>query len=210
MLSIPAFLGLLAMTFAAPLEERVAGYKNIVVYQHNLHRANHSAPNMTWDLDLADSAKAVAKTCVFAHNMTVDGGGYGQNIAAGIQQTNVSYIISDLFYNSEAPAFNGLYGQAQPSYSNFGAWGHFSQIVWKSTTRVGCATYACPGGLANVGPSVPKYFTVCNYKSPGKSPTLVPEEETNTDTLTGNYGGQYADNVGRPLGKPTVHWDAWL
>lgn len=168
MLSILTLLGLVATSLAAPLEERGLSYKDTVVLHHNIHRANHSSPNVTWDLNLAATAQKIAKTCVFAHNMTVDGGGYGQNIAAGIQQSNISYIISDLFYNSEAPAFNGLYGQAQPSYANFGAWGHFSQVVWKSTTKVGCATYPCPGGLKNVGANVPKYFTVCNYKSPGK------------------------------------------
>ncbi|CZT14290.1 uncharacterized protein RCC_00266 [Ramularia collo-cygni] len=123
---------------------------------------------------------------------TVDGGGYGQNIAAGIEAANISYIISDLFYNSEAPAFKDLYGQAQPSYANFGAWGHFSQIIWKGTTRIGCATTSCINGLKGVGANVPKHFTVCNYKSPG------------------NYGGQYAQNISRPLGKPTAHWDAWM
>jgi uncharacterized protein YkwD len=176
MLSILAFLGLMALTLAAPLEQRGLSYKDTVVLHHNLHRSNHSSPNITWDLDLADSAKSIAKTCVFAHNLTADGGNYGQNIAAGIPDTNISYVISDLFYNSEAPAFAGLYGEAQPSYDNFGAWGHFSQIVWKSTTKVGCATYSCPGGLANVGADVPKYFTVCNYKTPGKLSAKEPSE----------------------------------
>lgn len=140
-----------------------------VVFQHNLHRANHSAPNMTWGTGLATSAKIVAQSCNFAHNMTVNGGGYGQNIAAGIQSTNVSYIISDMFYNSEAPNFNGLYGQAQPSYANFGSWGHFSQVVWKASTKVACYTQYCPKGLKGVSQYVPPYFTVCNYKTPGGS-----------------------------------------
>lgn len=117
MLSTLAFLGFLATAIASPLEKRVPtlSYKDTIVYHHNLHRANHSAPDLKWDLSLAASAKEIARSCVFAHNMTVDGGGYGQNIAAGIQQSNISYVISDLFYNSEAPAFNGLYGQKQPS-----------------------------------------------------------------------------------------------
>lgn len=52
--------------------------------------------------------------------------------------------------------------------SLFEKWGHFSQIVWKGTTHVGCYTAHCPNGLGNVGSDVSPYFTVCNYKNPGK------------------------------------------
>jgi len=100
---------------------------------------------------------------------TADGGGYGQNIAAGVKPDNVSAVITDLFYNGEVNYYNNLYGQANPDMSNFEKWGHFSQIVWKSTSQVGCATVDCTSqGLANVGQYVSPFFTVCNYKSPGK------------------------------------------
>jgi hypothetical protein len=96
------------------------------------------------------------------------GGGYGQNIAAGVEADNITAIITNLFYNGEVGWYDGLYGQAQPSMANFEHWGHFSQIVWKGTTHVGCYTQDCSGqGLANTGGNVSPYFTVCNYKSPG-------------------------------------------
>lgn len=119
-----------------------------------------------------------------------DGGGYGQNIAAGVESNNISAIITDLFYNGEVGWFDGLYNQAQPDMTNFEHWGHFSQIVWKGTTQVGCATQYCPNGLANVGSDVSPYFTVCNYKSPG------------------NYANEYKDNIGVPLNYPTAEWNA--
>jgi hypothetical protein len=104
---------------------------------------------------------------------TTDGGGYGQNIAAGAPASNVSSVITELFYNNEVGNFAGLYGQATPSNINdesaFDGWGHFSQIVWKGSTKVGCATYDCSAqGLANTGGNVPPYFTVCNYSPAGK------------------------------------------
>lgn len=96
------------------------------------------------------------------------GGGYGQNIAAGVSGDNVTAVITNLFYNGEVNWYSGLYGQAQPSMANFEHWGHFSQIVWKATTHVGCHTQDCSGqGLANTGGDVSPYFTVCNYKSAG-------------------------------------------
>lgn len=90
-------------------------------------------------------------------------------------------MITNLMYNDEMMYFANLYGQASPDTSNFDAWGHFSQIVWKGTKQVGCATVVCPS-LQNAGGSnVP--FTVCNY---------LP---------AGNYDGQYAENVLAPTGS---------
>nr|POE87570.1 putative pathogenesis-related protein [Quercus suber] len=123
---------------------------------------------------------------------TAGGGGYGQNIAAGLKSDNISSVITDLFYNGEMPYYNGLYGQAQPSYANFAHWGHFSQLVWKDTKTIGCAVQYCSKGLANTGSNIPPYFTVCNYEP------------------AGNYGGEYADNIGKPLGHAIAHWNTGL
>ena len=35
----------------------------------------------------------------------MDGGGYGQNIAAGVKADNVSAVITELFYNGEERAY---------------------------------------------------------------------------------------------------------
>ncbi|KAK5173496.1 uncharacterized protein LTR77_002177 [Saxophila tyrrhenica] len=166
-------------------------YKNTVLHHHNIHRANHSAAALTWSTELAATAARIAGSCVYGHNTTVDGGGYGQNIAAGVPKTRVSDIITNMFYNNEEPYFAGLYGQDKPDMSDFHHWGHFSQIVWKKTTSVGCATQDCSakGGLKGVGSGVMPFFTVCNYKSPG------------------NIAGGYGANIGRPKGRPTVYGD---
>ena len=97
----------------------------------------------------------------------MDGGGYGQNIAAGVEAANVSAIITNLFYNGEIGAYGNMYG-GEPDMTNFEVWGHFSQIVWKETKKIGCATVDCSaGGLGNVGSTVSPFFTVCNYSPPG-------------------------------------------
>lgn len=93
-------------------------------------------------------------------------------------------MITNGMYNDEAPAYEGLYGQDSPDMSNFEVWGHFSQIVWRNTEQVGCATVQCDS-LQNAGGSIRPFFTVCNYAPPG------------------NFGGQYT-NVGTRLGKATV------
>lgn len=98
-------------------------YAATVIHHHNVHRNNHSAPAIQWDSGLASTAAEIASSCVYAHNTKVNGGGYGQNIAAGIAAPEISHVISDMFYNSEVNWFHGLYGEAHPDMSNFEHWG---------------------------------------------------------------------------------------
>jgi hypothetical protein len=93
---------------------------------------------------------------------------YGQNIGAGFRPDQIAFMITNAMYNGEIPFYPTPYGNDNPDLSNFGRWGHFSQIVWANTAQVGCATQYCPNGLQNAGSGVPPYFTVCNFSPPGK------------------------------------------
>lgn len=44
-------------------------YNETVVFHHNLHRANHSSVNITWDEQLASTAQKLANLCNFEHNL---------------------------------------------------------------------------------------------------------------------------------------------
>lgn len=44
-------------------------YISAVVDSHNIHRQNHSAPDISWSDSLAASSLVVAQSCVFAHDM---------------------------------------------------------------------------------------------------------------------------------------------
>lgn len=44
-------------------------YSDAAIKEHNIHRAVHSAPALTWNQDLADAAQQLADTCVFAHDV---------------------------------------------------------------------------------------------------------------------------------------------
>lgn len=74
--------------------------------------------------------------------------------------TEAKSVILDSWYTGEEKIFAGLglYGVANPLDNDFEAWGHFSQEVWKGTTKVGCAVQTCDTG----------YFTVCNYNPAGQ------------------------------------------
>lgn len=45
--------------------------------------------------------------------------------------------------------------------------GHFTQMVWKSTARLGCAVVSCPNGLANWSPG--RVYMVCRCALGGKA-----------------------------------------
>ncbi|OAA65788.1 scp-like extracellular protein [Niveomyces insectorum RCEF 264] len=171
-------------------------YAATALNQHNIHRANHSAPAATWNADLASYAAQAAESCVFAHNLKpgASTGSYGQNIAVYGATGNVqalspdkmiSQAVTNQWYNNEINKFPAAgYGMATPDMTNFNSWGHFSQIVWVASNQVGCATQFCPAGtiFSNMG----SWFSVCNYRAQG------------------NMAGQYGNNIRAPLGKPTV------
>jgi hypothetical protein len=74
-------------------------------------------------------------------------------------------MITNLMYNGEFGYYH-WFGQ-NPDMSSFDSWGHLTQIVWKGTTHVGCATTVCTP-LGNTPSSASLPFTVCNYSPPGK------------------------------------------
>lgn len=41
----------------------------MVLHHHNIHRANHSAPDIAWSDSLAATAQKIGETCIYAHNM---------------------------------------------------------------------------------------------------------------------------------------------
>lgn len=56
-------------TPSAPSDDDFIGN---ALYHHNLHRANHSAPELSWDDKIAGYASNTAKTCHFGHDMYVN------------------------------------------------------------------------------------------------------------------------------------------
>jgi Cysteine-rich secretory protein family len=98
--------------------------------------------------------------------------------------------ITDGMYNKEFENYKDFWGKDEVAWeSGPGMWGHMTQIVWRETTEVGCATFKCPQPVASANPDFPPYSSVCNYYPPG------------------NVMGHFT-SVGTPLGKPVVIVDA--
>ncbi|KAL2126061.1 hypothetical protein VTI74DRAFT_1836 [Chaetomium olivicolor] len=170
-------------------------YISTALYHHNVHRFNHSATALEWSDEHAGYAKTLAERCVFAHDVSIGNGPYGQNLAMwgssaqSAQSMDPSILVaraaSNGWYNNELNLFpSGDYGKASPDMSNFSKWGHFSQVVWAGTKKVGCATVFCPAGTMSA--SMGSWYTVCNYYP------------------AGNMGGAYGENVKPPLGQAGI------
>lgn len=162
-------------TYSATSTAAGSSFSDVSVYHHNIHRTNHSVAEIAYDDTYAGYAATVAASCTFAHDLTPGGGGYGQNIAmyassdenALDENTAIAQAITDMWYNSELELYPNAYG-SNPDMSDFEAWGHFSQIVWKEQSSLGCAVQKCAPGTMESGMTA--WFSVCNYYPAGKSP----------------------------------------
>jgi len=120
---------------------------------NNFRKCHNITQDMTWSTDLANSATQLANSCSEAHNSV------GQNIAMGTtlaDAISMWYDEMSLFTGYDAPTPAGM----GPGETAWETWAHYTQVVWKGSTQLGCATAQCPGAAY---PS----FTVCNYEAVG-------------------------------------------
>lgn len=118
---------------------------------HNRYRARHCAPPLTWAPELAAFAQRWADTlrdkgCAFEHSR----GKYGENLAAGTAGALDASSVVAMWYDE----LKG-YSFQQPGFSM--QTGHFTQVVWRGTGRLGCAMTTCKG----------MELWVCEYDPPG-------------------------------------------
>lgn len=165
-----------------------AQFKDNALAGHNQNRALHEDTKaLVWNEDVARFAQnwcdELAKDDKFEHS---SGSGYGENL----------YWSSRVLVGEE----NAVFGTAAVTswYGESADWnyatssgaagkvtGHFTQVVWKGSTAVGCAYSISSATTAKFRGT----FVCCNYKPPG------------------NYIGEYAANVGQLKGTETCEWE---
>ncbi|MCW5801864.1 MAG: hypothetical protein KIT31_05710 [Deltaproteobacteria bacterium] len=128
---------------------------------HNRLRAQHCAAPLAWSPRLAASAQSWAnelksRGCVFGHS----GGSFGENLAAGTTGSIDGKSVAQMWYDEVK-----LYAFDRGGFSQ--DTGHFTQLVWRGSTQLGCAMSQCNGND----------IWVCQYDPPG------------------NWQGRYKENV---------------
>jgi pathogenesis-related protein 1 len=113
-------------------------------------------PNVTWSETVAASAQNWANHLRDAENCNLvhegSGTGLGENLAAG---TNLSPAAAVNMWASEKSKYTY---SAKYSMDDFnGGSGHYTQLVWRTSIEIGCASANCGN----------KVVISCRYKPPG-------------------------------------------
>lgn len=118
-------------------------------------------PALTWSAGAATVAQAWADRCMYEHNQ--GRGDRGENIAASAPPGHWSIADVVRAWASEAQD----YDYASNTCAAGKQCGHYTQIVWRTTLRVGCAHRVCDVN-SPFGGQLPSWdFWVCDYEPPG-------------------------------------------
>ena len=117
-------------------------------------------PPLTWSTSLAATAQAYSAQCVWAHSGTP---GLGENLAAAAPWSD-RRLASAMSWASE----NVLYNYSANTCPSGQQCGHYTQMVWASTTQLGCGTTNCSTGSPFTG-FQQWTNTVCNYTPAGNN-----------------------------------------
>ena len=164
-----------------PQFTNTALFTSAILNSTNVYRKEHNATAVSWNHTLASYASSYLSAmgtqspdsgseCDFAHS----GGPYGENLAIGCNEvTGCVELWGD---ERDEYDFN------DPGFSE--KTGHFTQLVWKDTTTVGCGRRLC-GTRA--------WYLVCEYWPRGNvigefSEEVDREVNSTTDGAPGNNG----------------------
>jgi len=131
---------------------------------------------LVWDESLAEASKAHADRCVWEHSS----GDYGENIAASaasapgylsfstLQDNIINWHDEHVDYNFASKSCSGVCG-------------HYTQVVWAETVKIGCAYQMCGPGFIWDETYPFQSFLVCQYYPPGNYIGLSPYVEATSD-----------------------------
>ena len=122
-----------------------------ILEEQNIERALVDVPNLGWSKTLEKFAKEWA--LVLAQDEDIyhrDQSLYGENISYFYSN---DLVLGVTLWNDEKSDF--VYEKIGKGFAKYG---HYSQVIWNTTTEVGCA---CAQGKSGA------YYFVCNYNPPG-------------------------------------------
>jgi pathogenesis-related protein 1 len=143
-----------------PTGEPTSGPLAGTLLRHNFVRQNVSPAaspailDLVWSETIAASAQAYADKCVFEHSK----GKYGENLYAGTAEPKGPGVVDS--WASEVSDYDYASGKCS------GVCGHYTQVVWRNSTELGCGYAKCTAN-SPFGSSKTWYNWVCQYNPPG-------------------------------------------
>ncbi|XP_058519840.1 peptidase inhibitor 16 isoform X2 [Ochotona princeps] len=172
-LLLSPLLLLLLLATMDPSRALSANEKRTLVELHNLYRAQVSPSasdmlQMRWDEELAAFAKAYAQKCVWGHNK--ERGRRGENLFAITDEVMDVPLAMEEWYQEHA-----YYNLSAATCAQGQVCGHYTQVVWAKTERIGCGTHFCEKleGVKEINIQI----LVCNYEPPGNVKGKRPYQE---------------------------------
>lgn len=148
---------------------------------HNRERSAVGAPPLQWDARLASDAASygpvLAKIGHLVHSPRESRPGERENLAMASHATLSAEQLVDLWSREKQLLQPGLF----PAVSRTGRWedvAHYTQMVWPTTTHVGCAVYAADWD-----------YLICRYSPPGNKdghPVLLTAAASTSAPLGGS------------------------
>ncbi|KAJ7233920.1 CAP domain-containing protein [Mycena rebaudengoi] len=132
-----------------PSGDAPSGSEQTYLDIHNTERSKHGAGPLVWNNTLADAAQTWANKCTATHS----GGSlgpFGENLSWGTG----GYSIAD--------ALQALIDEASDYDPNHPEFSHWTQMVWKSSTNLGCAVSTC-NNLFDFQKFGATLYYVCEY-----------------------------------------------
>ena len=133
-----------------------------ILAMHNQERAAVGAPPMVWDETLAQSAASYGPTLAslrhLRHSPRDTRPGQRENLAMGSSGYYDYQAMTGFWINEKRHFMPGQF----PNVSRTGNWkdvAHYTQMIWKGTTHVGCALQR--GGDLD--------YLICRYSPPGNA-----------------------------------------
>ncbi|XP_076110622.1 venom allergen 5-like [Mytilus galloprovincialis] len=128
--------------------------------------ADPPIPDLIWDNELANKAEEWAKGCIWGHNpnrmTSLGNSNAGENIA-------LNSGVTPGFNTWAEEITDWTYDNYHDGCTTGKTCGHYTQIIWAETTKIGCAYVKCDD-YVNLPDEYNQYnlkYLVCNYYPPG-------------------------------------------
>ncbi|KAJ6409419.1 hypothetical protein OIU84_009005 [Salix udensis] len=145
-----AFFSLIALTLILP--SRAQDNPQDYLDAHNTARAAVGVGPLTWDATVQAYAQNYANQRAGDCNLVHSGGPYGENLAWGSPDLSGTDAVN-MWVGEKA-----YYDYDSNSCAAGQQCGHYTQVVWANSARLGCAKVKCSTGGTFIG---------CNYDPPG-------------------------------------------